>query len=351
MQARPWKSISKFVTSFQKRFVNIDRRKITTSMLSGNNRFRSWLPYGFDFGAPDDSRRRLELEQCMRQLFGKAGFEEVIPPAFDFAQTFSLTGSRVARQSFRLRGSQGEDLSLRSDLTVQVIKAAASGRLGTKPIGRFSYVQPVYHDQPWGVGQRREILQAGVELLGSSQARLSEIMQLARMCCDHAVFVYGDARFLSHISKLFPERDRDRLARLFYNKDREALLGLAKENHLSNTIAEMIAEIPLIFGPGTAVLEKLRKICSPLPELLPIIEESASIPDVVYDFSLVRALSYYSGPVFVAYMQGSHSEIITGGIYDNLHQEFGGKSRAACGFAINLSAILEMKDFKLRSKV
>ncbi len=315
-------------------------------MYSRQERFRSWIPHGFDYLTPAGTEKQLLLKDRVRKQFRAAGYAEITPPAIDFAPTFSLTArSDSPSPVFSMRAGEGELLAVRSDLTVQVIKAVANRRLGEGFPVRFSYIQPVFQDRPWGSGHKREFLQAGVELIGEhGDNRVGELLDLARRCLEFCKekprILYGDARFVGRLLELAPEASRSELSLAFYNKDSANIAAICKARGVDAEVARIAAEVPLTFG-GPEAMERLLDICRHRPRLLEILEEGRRHADVIYDFSLVRELSYYTGPVFEAYLPGSGEQIFTGGVYDDLYAEFGGEHRTACGFALNLSILVD----------
>ena len=309
-------------------------------------KFKSWIPHGFDFLPPEESRRRIELQTRFRAEFQQAGYQEVIPPMLDYAPTFQITarnpGQSAGGPLFATRDGDGEQLSVRSDLTVQVIKAAAHSRLGQNFPLRVCYLQPVYQDRSWGSGHRREIMQAGVELLGDIPGRFDELLSLARRCIEQAGHesrvLYGDVRFLEALFRHAPPEEKAQLSVAFHNKDRERIRQICERTGMEARVREIFMEVPLTFG-GPEALERLKTLCADFPDLLNYLKEAEGLPNVIYDFSLVRELSYYSGPVFEAYVAETRHTVLTGGVYDDLCERFGDRALPACGFAINLSVL------------
>lgn len=306
-------------------------------------KFKSWIPHGFDFLTPEASKRLIEFQQRFREEFAAAGYREVIPPMLDYAPTFQLT-TRTSQRGpiFATRDSDGEELSVRSDLTVQVIKAAAHSRLGTDFPLRVCYLQPVFQDRPWGSGHRREIMQGGVEIVGASPDRFQDLLGLARRCLERAGsrprILYGDVRFLEALFRMAPADEKTELSAAFHNKDRERIRQICERADVPAEVRPVFMEVPLLFG-GPDTLQRLLELCRDFPELTAYLKEAEQLADVVYDFSLVRELSYYSGPVFEAYIPETKHTVLTGGIYDDLYGQFADRERPACGFAFNLSVL------------
>lgn len=312
-------------------------------------RYTNWIPHGFDYFNPDESERLIGLIHKMRGEFQGVGYREIIPPMLDFSRTFQIT-TRHASESplFETRDSDGEALAFRSDLTVQVVKAAASGRIGSGgsvPVQKFCYFQPVLQDCHWGSGRRREVIQAGVELIGDpSGERAASMIDLARRTLTSSGFtphiLYGDVRFLNSLFAGVPENIRSILSEAFYLKDTGRIAEISSGDSMDPALAHLLVELPLIFG-GSEALAELKTLCAGREDLLSILRQAEAVPGVIYDFSLVRELSYYTGPVFEAYVPQSKTRVLTGGVYDDLYRRFSGRDRTACGFALNLTILSE----------
>lgn len=293
-------------------------------------RFKSWIPFGFEFLGPKDALALLDAQDRIRAEFKRRAFEEVIPPALDFAATFRLARTGPLDDSFETRDRMGEALALRSDLTVQVIKAAAFGVFG--PAGSFSYVQPVFVDHPFGSGRPRQATQAGVEFIGSRENRMQELIDLSRAVVPGAKLLYGDMRFLRH---LVPA-SMPGLLRFIDRKDQSGLSEVLRSSSLPENTRKILLELPFMSG---APLSDYRSLSSGFPELEAILAEAPQSPGLVYDFGLVRDLAYYTGPVFQGYIEGAHEAVLSGGVYDDLFERFSGKRSDAAGMAFNVSLL------------
>lgn len=326
-------------------------------------RFRSWIPHGFEFYPPKTTKELRALQQTVRSSFESAGCEEVIPPLMDFGATFELTSSsHASERAFESRDSRGDLLAVRSDLTVQIIKAVASGRLpGTNgsEIRKYYYLQPVFIDHPQGTGRIREVFQAGTEWIETNEPgrqndaeRVTELISLAIGTLSEEIdllkrnpvrILYSDVRYLDRILDNYRERLLGshllEIKKAYYDKNTDLLESLAKQHRLSDQDREILTTTPLLFG-SAEVLTELKDLCKGREELTGLIDTAAKIRPVQYDFSIVRELSYYSGPVFEGYSTGSNEKIVSGGVYDKLATPFGMDLKAA-GFAINLTAILQ----------
>ncbi|PKA22499.1 ATP phosphoribosyltransferase regulatory subunit, partial [Leptospira sp. mixed culture ATI2-C-A1] len=62
----------------------------------------------------------------------------------------------------------------------------------------------------------------------------------------------------------------------------------------------------------------------------------------IWDPSLVRDLSYYTGFMFQGYVEGDPEPVFAGGVYNELYESFTGIKKDACGFALHLDSIEEI---------
>ncbi len=319
-------------------------------MSGTKDKHRSWLPHGFDYTTPEETRTLRRLEARVRRSFEEKGYQEILLPMVDFARTFQETARDPSDSVlFETRDRTGDALAIPSDLTVQVIKGSASGRLGHTFPARFSYIQPVFHDRPWGSGHKREMIQAGVELIGEehSDEAFQEVLELGRSTLEDLGFqpriLYGDARFLEILFRPIPGDSRRELSLAFHTRDTARIREICKEEKIPGELCQTLQEVPLTFG-GAEALTELRKILKEEPELLELLDLAEKRKGVIYDFSQVRELTYYTGPVFEGYVEGENERIFSGGVYDSLFHHFSSERvrRSACGFAINLRALAEL---------
>lgn len=61
---------------------------------------------------------------------------------------------------------------------------------------------------------------------------------------------------------------------------------------------------------------------------------------IVFDPTLVRGMSYYTGPIFEIELEKFHLSVAGGGRYDKMIGKYLGKSVPACGFSIGLERII-----------
>ena len=102
----------------------------------------------------------------MRAAFEDAGYGEVHTPALEYEEVLLRGDARAAGARYRSFDEQGAVLALRSDMTIPIARVVATRYAYAKPPLRFSYLAHAWRATDRGVGEPREFLQAGLELIG-----------------------------------------------------------------------------------------------------------------------------------------------------------------------------------------
>src|SRR4051812_28782517 len=125
-------------------------------------------------------RRRRGLQHAAMGALEKAGYEELIPPTFEYEDTFLRAGGPgVAERLVRFPDRDGRILALRYDFTASLARVAATTfSSATRPL-RLCYSGMVYRQEPERGGRPREMLQVGAELLG--QGDLQADVEIVRL--------------------------------------------------------------------------------------------------------------------------------------------------------------------------
>src|SRR4051794_36490744 len=107
------------------------------------------------------------IESAFRGVFEARGYGEIATPALEYEAVLTRGDAAAADPAYRLFDEHGNVLVLRSDMTIPIARVVAS-RYPTAGIPlRFSYIQHAYRAVRQHRGHPREILQAGIELVGA----------------------------------------------------------------------------------------------------------------------------------------------------------------------------------------
>ncbi|HEU0015199.1 MAG TPA: ATP phosphoribosyltransferase regulatory subunit, partial [Longimicrobium sp.] len=161
------------------------------------------VPPGSQDLLPGDVLRRRRVQRVWFALAEQGGYQEVIPPTFEYEEVFTRAGTQLASELIRFVDRDGRLVALRADFTSAIARMAATRLRDAAPPIRLSYAGKVYRQRPEGGGHAREMFQLGAELIGSGDAEAdAEVVRLvvrlltALEVPDFQINV-GDVRFVS----------------------------------------------------------------------------------------------------------------------------------------------------------
>ncbi len=297
---------------------------------------------------------RRNIENTLRDIFSSRGYNEIITPGLEFFDVFNLNSRYFPQENlYKLTDSKGRLLVMRPDSTMPIARVVATRlRDAVLPL-KLSYNQTVYRTEPALKGRSDEIVQAGIELIGS-QLKMADLEVLSTAIDSLNAFGMEFSLELGHIG-VFKELvgrlgvsdpDKERIRKLIESKNFPALNDLL-DSFGSSPVTAALKKLPALFGgievfdkaeeliPDESVkhiLDELRDLYSDMSELC------GSDSNITVDLGLVNKTDYYTGVIIKGYLQGHGEEVLSGGRYDKLISEFG-YDVPAVGFAVNVNAI------------
>ena len=296
-------------------------------------------------------RRRRTLQRAALETLESAGYQELLPPTFEYEDTFLRAGGTgVAERLVRFPDRDGRILALRYDFTASLARVAATTFAVTEGALRLCYSGNVFRQEPERGGRPRETLQVGAELLG--QGDLAADIEIVRLTVA-LVAAAGLADFqvnLGHAGVLAPglaavdDTLRGDIRRWIDRKDRGSLCRALGD---AGGDARTLATLPFVIGRREALETAMRS--APLAargSLDHLLALDAALTareraHVVYDLGEVRGLDYYTGMHFELYVAGAGRAAGAGGRYDDLMGRFG-RPMPAVGVSIDLDTIAEV---------
>ena len=296
-------------------------------------------------------RRRRALQRAAMKTLERAGYQELLPPTFEYEDTFLRAGGTgVAERLVRFPDRDGRILALRYDFTASLARVAATTFATVAGALRLCYSGNVFRQEPERGGRPRETLQVGAELLG--QGDLAADIEIVRLTVA-LVAATGLADFqvnLGHAGVLAPglaavdETLRDDVRRWIDRKDRGNLCRALGD---AGGDARTLTTLPFVIGRREA-LETAMRSAPPATraslEHLLALDAALTARErthIVYDLGEVRGLDYYTGMHFELYVAGAGRAAGAGGRYDELMGRFG-RPMPAVGVSIDLDTIAEV---------
>ncbi|MDR0787455.1 MAG: ATP phosphoribosyltransferase regulatory subunit [Gemmatimonadota bacterium] len=311
----------------------------------------SRIPPGSRDLLADDVRRRREVQSTWFELAHSRGYDEIIPPTFEYEEVFALAAGRdLASRLIRFLDRDGKIVALRADFTSSIARVAAT-RLRTEPLPlRLSYAGKVYRQATDDGGHHREAFQLGAELIGDGSAEADvEILRLAidtltALGINDFQINIGESRFIEPLLRDFPEEEAERVREAIDRKDRATLEGISGSARFQTpmfvSLLDLIGRAEVLdramvlaeSDEAWAAIARLQEINSLLAP-----EERARL---VYDLGEIRGQDYYTGIRFEIFIAGAGRSVGAGGRYDGLLGLYG-RSAPAVGFMLETDAIAD----------
>jgi ATP phosphoribosyltransferase regulatory subunit len=294
------------------------------------------IPPGTRDVLPEEMRELRAISDRMRARLEQAGYGEVYTPALEYDDVLRRGDLRAAGAAYRLFGEHGEVLTLRSDTTIPIARVVATRYQDAEPPFRFCYFAHAYRDVERGVGEPREFLQGGIELIGVAGPAGDAGLR------RHRVGVGDASLYRTLLSELdVPEGDHLPLLEALARRDLVDLRRRAEQLGLPDPQLDLLTRLPELRG-GPEVLDRadgpVAGAVESLRALHQLLAERGVAERVIFDLGLVRELGYYTGAVFEVYDPAVGFALGGGGRYDDLLGRFG-RPLPACGVSLDVQRV------------
>jgi ATP phosphoribosyltransferase regulatory subunit len=295
---------------------------------------------------PDEMRELRAITEAMRATFEERDYGEVYTPALEYEHVQARGGA--AAPAYKLFDEQGNVLVLRSDMTLPIARVVSTRYAQAEPPLRFSYLAHAYRSVVPKRSEAREMLQAGIELVGSPGAPgTAEALEVLCAALDAAGLEgyrigLGDASLFPALLAAL-QLDAGAAQAVMQSLSERDFVGLEAtlETHdVDSDDARLLLEVAQTRG-GREVLEHADGHVADaaagmleVHELLP----AAAAERLIFDLGLSLKLGYYTGAVFEVYDAALGAPIGGGGRYDDLLARFG-RSLPAVGWALNVERL------------
>ena len=265
------------------------------------------------------------------------------------------------------------DSGLRYDLTVPLSRYYANHANELSAPFKALQMGNVWRADRPQRGRYRQFMQCDIDILGEA-GNLAEIelilattTTLGKLGFQDFVIRINERRILKAMAAYsgFAEEDYDTVFIILDKMDKIGLEGVAEELEKEGFAKESIDTYLGLFKEITSDIEgvryckeKLKDVLDPkvAEDLETIITAVDSVKNadfrISFDPTLVRGMSYYTGPIFEIAMDEFGGSVGGGGRYDEMIGKFTGNDTCACGFSIGFERIVMLlleRDFKVPS--
>lgn len=316
-------------------------------------------PYGTQDFLPKEAAEKRKIENRLMKLFSGAGYEEVVTPTMEFLETLTMSAGRaVEKDLFKMFDLSNRTLALHHEMTTPIARLSVS-RLKNFPLPlKLSYNTSVFRFRRNQPGRQCEFYQAGVELLGISNAAAdAEIIFLAAQSLKLAELKkfkisLGQVEFASGLMEEnnLSAEVQQKIKSAIENHNIVELEKVVDALNLEKNQADALKKIPQLQG-DVEILETARQISNNkkshsaldnLAEIYKLLEVYGVADKIIFDLGLIRDFDYYTGMVFEAYAPSVGYSLAGGGRYDKMLKDFG-LDCPATGFALGIERILSAR--------
>ncbi|MDR1548964.1 MAG: histidine--tRNA ligase [Hungatella sp.] len=324
---------------------------------------------------PAEMQVREYVMNQIRETYGGFGFHSIETPCVEHIENLtSKQGGDNEKLIFKImkRGeklnletAQAEndlvDSGLRYDLTVPLSRYYSNNAASlTAPFKSLQMGSVWRADRPQK-GRFRQFVQCDIDILGDS-TRLAEIelilattTLLGKIGFKGYTVRINDRNILKGMAAFcgFSEEAYDQVFIILDKMDKIGMEGVAKELAEAGYDEEKIKKYLSLFESVTPDAAGVRSLGTTLKEamdqeqaenLAAIIDSVSQITTsqfhIVFDPTLVRGMSYYTGTIFEIQVDGFPGSVGGGGRYDKMIGKFTGMDTPACGFSIGFERII-----------
>ena len=324
---------------------------------------------------PSEMEIRNYVMNMVRETYGTFGFSSIETPCVEHIENLcSKQGGENEKLIFKIlkrgeklkleqAGTEADlvDSGLRYDLTVPLCRYY-SNNANTLP-APFKALQMgnVWRADRPQRGRFRQFMQCDIDILGENtylaeiELCLATTTLLGKLDFHNYTIRINDRRILKAMAAYsgFPEESYDTVFIILDKMDKIGLEGVEEELKNEGFDPQAIEKYLSLFREvqndvtGVRYLkEKLNGFLEPqiaddLETIICTVEDVKTGDfKMSFDPTLVRGMSYYTGPIFEIAMDEFGGSVGGGGRYDEMIGKFTGNNISACGFSIGFERIV-----------
>ncbi len=330
-------------------------------------------------GMKDITPREMEIRdyviRMIKDTYGSFGFSSIETPCVEHIENlFSKQGGENEKLIFKIL-KRGEKLKLESakeemdlvdgglryDLTVPLTRYYSNNANNLPQPFKALQMGNVWRADRPQRGRYRQFMQCDIDILGepSILAEIELILAtstlVGKLDFEDFTIRINDRKILKAMAAYsgFPEESYDLVFIILDKMDKIGAEGVAAELEKEGFAKESVEKYLHLFEELTNDLAGVIRLKELLGDYLDekvakdmqtIIESVEAVKTanfkIEFDPTLVRGMSYYTGPIFEISIDGFGGSVGGGGRYDEMVGKFTGQQTPACGFSIGFERIV-----------
>ena len=334
---------------------------------------------------PEEMRIRDYVIRVIKDTYSSFGFSSIETPCVEHIENLSSKqGGENEKLIFKIlkRGEKLQletacseadlvDSGLRYDLTLPLSRYYSNNANDLPTPFKALQMGNVWRADRPQRGRFRQFMQCDIDILGdpSYMAEIDLILAMStllnKLDFQNYVIRINDRRLLKAMAAYsgFEEKDYDTVFIILDKMDKIGLDGVREEFENAGFSKECVDKYLILCKEITRDKEGIRACAKKLgsfadstvfDNLLTIVESVEQTAEgsfrMEFDPTLVRGMSYYTGPIFEIAMEEYGGSVGGGGRYDEMIGRFTGKDTCACGFSVGFERIVMLlmeKGFKV----
>jgi len=320
---------------------------------------------------PDEVGLRDHTLATILDVYRRRGFTRIETPAVESLKL--LTGGeggeneklifKILKRGERLTaardGEELADLGLRFDLTVPLARYYANNHARLPQPLKAIQIGPVWRAERPQHGRFRQFTQCDIDILGvrSEVAEIELILAtadaLTALGLDDLTVRINDRRLLAALARHcgFAEARFDSVFIALDKLDKIDRAGVVNELLAEGHPPDAVSALMALLGEAATAEELAARLGDPaeapvwraLGRIIDTVSEAAGGRfRIVFDPTLVRGMSYYTGPIFEIRHGSVASSIAGGGRYDRMIGKLLGREVPATGFSIGFERVVNI---------
>ena len=324
---------------------------------------------------PEEMQIRDYVISVIKDTYGKFGFTSIETPCVEnIANLSSKQGGDNEKLIFKIL-KRGEKLNvaaatteeevvdsgLRYDLTVPLVRYYSNNAASLPSPFKALQMGNVWRADRPQRGRYRQFMQCDIDILGepTNLAEIELILAtttlLGKLDFKNFTIRINDRRILKAMAAYsgFAPESYDTVFIILDKMDKIGLEGVREELEKEGFDKACVDKYLAMFEEITNDVQGVRYVKEKLegvlePEYADGLEMIMNSVDAVkaadfkiaFDPTLVRGMSYYTGPIFEISMDEFGGSVGGGGRYDEMIGKFTGNNTCACGFSIGFERII-----------
>ncbi len=317
---------------------------------------------------PEEMALRSYVISLIRSTYAEFGFSSIDTPVVEHIENLlSKQGGENEQLIFKVL-KRGKKLDLTKPTTEEAVTDSGLRYDLTLPLSRYYsnhaselpspfkalQIGSVFRADRPQRGRYRQFTQCDIDILGDP-SYLSEIdlilattTVLSKLDFHNFTIRINDRRLLKAMAEKagFAPEEFDRVFIIIDKLDKIGWDGVRselEENYDKEKVDAYLAQFEAV-GSGDVSAEAealMSEVQSPLPAIISNVNRVKTADFTMkYDPTLVRGMSYYTGPIFEISMDEYGGSVGGGGRYDEMIGKFTGQATPAVGFSIGFERII-----------